>query len=232
MGDPLTSVIIAVKNGERFLAAAINSVLQQDYRPLEIIVVDDHSTDRTAEVAQSFKQVQYIYNDGDPGIASSRNLGLDAVEGELIAFNSHDDLWAPRKLSLQVNRMIRYPETGCTFTRIRFFLEPGCSIPRGFKKKLLKGDYVGYMPETLVAHRSLFRIVGRFNPDLIIADDVDWFIRVRDAGIPIAVIPEVLLFKRVHDANTSTLPSVTPVFGQEMLTVLKRSISRRQNRAP
>jgi len=81
MARPLVSVILPVKNGERFLAQAINSVLDQDYHPLEIVVVDGQSTDGSAAIAQSFDLVRYVCQQGELGLGRARNLGIEAARG-------------------------------------------------------------------------------------------------------------------------------------------------------
>lgn len=228
MNEPLVTVIIPVKNGERFLASAITSVLKQDYPPLEIIVVDGQSVDGTAQIAKSFKQVRYIYQEKDPNIANARNLGIKVAQGDLIAFISHDDLWTPNKLRLQVDYLIRHPGIQYTITKVRFFLEPGCSIPVGFRKELLEKDHIGPMPETLVVRKSLFDLIGGFNPELKLLEDNDWFSRARDNHIPMAVIPELLVYKRVHDTNVSLYTSVGHQINRELLRVARRSIDRKR----
>jgi glycosyltransferase involved in cell wall biosynthesis len=131
MANPLVSVIVAVKNGERFLASAINSVLlEQDYRPIEMIVVDGQSTDRTAQIAQSFAQVRYIHQ-VNKGVFDAYNVGIDAAKGELVAFLSRDDLWTPDKLSVQVSYLMDHPKIQYTIAKAKFFLEPGHSPPSG-----------------------------------------------------------------------------------------------------
>lgn len=228
MQNPLVSVIIPVKNGERFLASAINSVLEQDYQPVEIIVVDGQSVDRTATIAKSFKQTHYLYQKDNPNIANARNLGIQAAKGEMVAFISYDDLWSNHKLSMQVNYLIRHPEVQYTITRVKFFLEPGCSIPPGFRNELLDKDYIGPMPETLVARKTLFDLLGRFNATLTLLDDNDWFSRAKDQRIPMAVIPEVLVYKRVHDQNVSANKDMARLINQELLKVAKYSIDRKR----
>lgn len=229
MDQPLVSVIIPVKNGERFLAQAINSVLEQDYRPLEIVVVDGQSTDDTARIAQSFELVRYIYQSGELGLGRARNLGIKAARGELIAFINCDDLWAPNKLGAQVDYLARHPEIQYTITRAKFFLEPGCAIPPGFRSELFEGDYVALMPEALVARKSVFDVIGRFDLQLTICDDADWFARAKDKNVTMAVIPEVLVFRRIHDTNLACLTSSAPVLNSEILKMLKRSINRKRS---
>ena len=226
MNQPLVSVIIPVKDGERFLAQAVNSVLGQDYEPLEIIIVDGQSVDKTAEIAKSFEAVRYI-SQVDRGIADAWNVGIDAASGEFVAFLSHDDLWTPDKLSVQVNYMHSHPEFQYTITMVRFFLEPGYDIPPGFRKELLEGYHVGRIMETLVAHKAVFDGIGGFNPDLSSAEDVDWFARANDKNIPMAIIPAVLLHKRVHDTNLSMN---IPTNNRDLLKALQKSIVRKRER--
>lgn len=228
MHNPLVSVIIPVKNGERFLASAINSVLHQDYQSVEIIVVDGQSFDSTAIIAKSFNKTHYHYQKNNPNIANARNLGIQAATGEMIAFISYDDLWANSKLSKQVDYLVRHPEVQYTLTRVKFFLEPGCSIPPGFRKELLDKDYIGPMPETLLARKSLFDLIGMFDANLTLLDDNDWFSRANDQGVSMAVIPEVLVYKRVHGQNVSGNKYLARQITQEYLKVAKQSIDRKR----
>ncbi|WP_017718246.1 glycosyltransferase [Kamptonema formosum] len=227
MEKPLVSVIMAVKNGERFLAEAIESVLSQTYEPYEIIVVDGQSTDSTEKIAKSYKPVRYIRQTGQ-GVADAYNAGIDAARGEFVAFLSHDDLWAPNKLSVQVDYLISHPEIQYTVAKAKFFLEEGYSIPPGFKPELLEGEPICRTMETLVVRKTLFEEIGKLNPEFSPADDVDWFARAKDRKIPMAVIPEVLLSKRIHDANTSL--SDQKLNNQLLLRILKQSIERQRSR--
>jgi glycosyltransferase involved in cell wall biosynthesis len=221
----LVSVIIPVKNGERFLAEAINSVLEQDYRPLEIIVVDGRSVDRSREIAGSFELVRIISQVGR-GLADAWNVGIDAAKGDFIAFLSHDDLWVPNKLSIQVSHMLEHPEIQYTITKVKFFAQPGLPIPPGFRTRLLEGEHTGRVPETLVVRRSVFDAVGRFDVSLRVSPDVDWFARAKDQNIEMAIIPELLLLKRVHDANL--LFASVDDSHRDLLRAVRRSILRQK----
>lgn len=227
MPEPLVSVIIAVKNGERFLETAINSVLSQNYRRVELIVIDDQSVDRTAAISRSFSEVSYVYHvKTNPGLAEIYNVGLDAATGEFIAFLSHDDLWTWNKLSTQTEYLLNHPEIQYAIARVKYFLEPGYPPPPDFRVSLLQGDHVGLMMETLVARKSVFETVGRFDPALPIVEDADWFVRANDMNVPSATIHKVLLYKRVHDANFSLN---TPEDYGTMLRVLRQSIRRKRS---
>ncbi len=221
---PLVSAIVAVRNGERFLAQAIQSILDQSYWPYEIIVIDDGSTDRTRDIARSYTPVRYFYQKHQ-GVSVARNRGIEEAKGEYIAFLDDDGLWTRDKLEAQVGRMIDDPGLQYTVAHVKCFVEPGLPIPHGMKKELLEGTQVGYIPETLVARKTLFQRIGMFDAQLRTAEDVDWFARARDQRIAAAALPNVLLHKRYHDKNISMNIDLN---NQNLLDVLQRSILRRR----
>ena len=103
-------MIIPAYNCERYLAAAIESVLKQDYKPFELIVVDDGSSDKTAQIVHQYDQhLQYVYMPNS-GPAAARNKGMELAKGEFLAFLDADDLWEPGKLSLQMKYLNEHPE--------------------------------------------------------------------------------------------------------------------------
>ena len=206
------------------MASAIDSVLKQDYRPFEIIVVDGHSTDKTQEIVQSYTDVRYI-KQRETGVSDAYNLGIDCAKGTLVAFLSHDDLWTFDKLTSQVEYMIQHPEIQYTIAKIKFFLEPGAIPQKGFRKELLEGSHVGRIMETLVAWKSVFEKVGKFDTGLNTAEDVDWYSRANDLQIPMAIIPRVLLHKRIHGRNISLNVDAN---NQNLLKALRRSVHRKK----
>ena len=214
------SVIIPVYNGERYLRAALESVFGQDHKPYEVIVVDDGSTDRTAEIIRDFEDVLYV-RQSNQGVAVARNKGLDIARGEFIAFLDQDDVWTPNKLAVQVQYFLDHPEIQYTLTHQQFFLEPGAHIPTWFRKELLSEPHPGFVPSTLVARRGVFEKIGRFETTYSHASDSDWFFRASQAQLPMAVIPEVLLNRRIHRENESSKAKIA--LG-ELRRVVKRSI--------
>lgn len=225
---PLVSIVIPVYNGERYLGEAIESVLAQTYRPVEVIVIDDGSTDSGAGIARSYKEVRYIYQTNQ-GTGMARNVGIAAARGDFIAFLDHDDLWTPNKLSVQVDYLRRHPHVGCVIARMRNFLEPGTPRPTWIRKDLLLTDYTGFLLGTLVARKTVFEQIGDFNTSYRHSNDSDWFFRANDAGIPMAILPEVLLYRRIHGSNLSY---DTQTMMSERMRVLKASIDRKRNRKP
>ncbi|HWP47775.1 MAG TPA: glycosyltransferase family A protein [Candidatus Limnocylindrales bacterium] len=224
MTAPLVSVVVPIYNSARYLGEAIESVLAQTYRPIEIIVVDDGSTDESARVAQWYPVRYYRQPHSGPGAA--RNRGIMEAHGEFLAFLDADDVWMPEKLEVQVGYLIEHPDVQYTTTRIEFFLEPGCPFPATLlRQEILEGDWSVRLIQTLVARRQVFNHVGIFDPQMSTAEDVDWFARANDLGTPMAVIDRVLLLKRIHDRNTSVNMAENM---QNVFIALRRSVARKR----
>jgi glycosyltransferase involved in cell wall biosynthesis len=114
---PLVSIIIPAFNAEKYIAAAVDSVLRQSYRNLELIVVDDGSTDRTAAIVRGYgNSVTYLYEENSGGCAKPRNRGIRVAGGQYVSVFDADDVMAPGKIECQVKALLRYPELGAVFT--------------------------------------------------------------------------------------------------------------------
>ena len=224
---PLVSIVMAVRNGERYLAAAMNSILDQCYHPMEILFVDGRSTDRSREIAASYPWVRILKQPGT-GIADAYNLGIIEAQGEYLAFLSHDDIWTSDKLHAQVGHLNRNPQVHYVVGKARLFLDPGCKAPPALKSGLLYGDHVAFNMETLLVRRHVFNSVGLFNTSLTMGEDTDWFLRGLDLGMVGEVLPRVILHKRVHDAN---IWLNTPEYRQILIRIVKQSLQRKRNRA-
>jgi glycosyltransferase involved in cell wall biosynthesis len=222
MNSPLVSVIVPVCNGERYLGFALGSILDQDYRPLEVIVVDDGSVDSTARVARSFEGVRYVYQ-ANRGHGAAMNTGLGLAQGEFLAFLDADDLWAPEKLTIQVGYLIQHPKVDYVIAHMRNFLEPGTAPPPRITGDLILTDYPALQVGSLVARRPLFERVGFFDNGYAYAKDVDWFVRASEAGARMAVLPQVLLRRRLHSSNRSYQSQARTT---EFLMALKAHIDR------
>jgi glycosyltransferase involved in cell wall biosynthesis len=223
--DPLVSVIIPVYNGARYLRAALESVFAQTYRSFEVIVVDDGSVDDSGNIAQSFPDVLYVRQENQ-GVAAARNKGIEVARGEYFAFLDQDDLWTPEKLKLQIGHLLSHPDLDYTLTYLQFFLEPGATLPAWFRKELLSLVHPGWVLGTLIMRRTAFEKVGNFATSYSAANDSDWFFRAKAAGIPMAVVPELLLRKRIHGANDSAR---SKEILSELLKVVKTSLDRQRS---
>lgn len=222
------SAAIVVRNGERFLAEALQSIARQNRQPDEVIVIDGQSTDRTATIAQSFSGVRYLLQP-DLGIANARNLAIRVARGDYIAFLDADDLWTPDKLQMQMDFMLANPHLQYTTTQLRLFYAADTPQRPGFRSEGFDQGIEGRFPGTMLARREVFDRVGPFDPNFEIGFEVDWFARAQDAGVPSAVIEQVLLHKRIHADNNAARREH---FRREWFIVMRRSLLRKRGGAP
>ena len=202
MSRPLVSVIVPAYNRERYLGEALDSIFAQDYRPLEVIVADDGSTDGTARVARAYSEVRLL-SLPHRGVAAARNAAIAASTGSLLAFLDSDDLWVAGKLDAQVGLLEGNPQIGYCFCRMWNFLEPGCESPSWAKTEGI-GHVSDYCSMTsMVIRREVFDRIGEFDTQFHWGEDTDWLARARSLGISHVSLPEVYLRRRIHGTNVS-----------------------------
>lgn len=200
MTGPLVSVIVAVHNGERFLRAALESLHAQDYESTEVIFIDDGSEDSSAEIAREFPKMRYVYQE-NKGLAAARNAGLELARGEFLAYLDDDDLIPANKLSRQAGYLVDNADVGCVLGRQEIRLEPGIEPPDWLTRDSIFGDLDGIPFVSAMIRTAILREVGGFDETYRFAEDRDLFVRLREHGVRIEVIPEVLLFRRFHGEN-------------------------------
>jgi len=228
---PSVSVVVPVKNGAQFLEESLRSVVLQDHRPSEVLVLDDASTDHTESIARRFATdgVRFIANHPPLGIAGSLNLGIQLAHGELLAFTSHDDIWLSYKLRKQAECLMAQPELDYCIALVRTFLDRSIAVlPPGFPSELLGADVPGYVIETLVARPRAFERAGYFDPSFSQAGDTEWFARARQLGLEMEMIDEVLVHKRLHGNNTTYSAARAQQWRREILRVAKKTLERRR----
>ena len=228
---PSVSVILAVKNGAQYLEESLRSVLAQDHRPYEVLVVDDESTDETESIVRQFttEGVRFIKNHPPLGIAGSLNLGIQLARGELMAFTSHDDIWVSHKLRRQAKCLMAETELDYCIGLVRAFLDRGITEPpAGFPSELLGVDVPGYLIETLVARRRAFERAGYFDTSFRQAEDTAWYARARHVGLKMKVIDEVLVHKRLHGNSTTYSAARAQQWRVAVLRVVKQTLERRR----
>jgi glycosyltransferase involved in cell wall biosynthesis len=222
---PMVSVVIPVYNGGRRLPEAVASVERQVYRPIEVIVVDDGSTDDTPDVIRGLGNRVRAIRQENSGPAAARNRGLAAAEGEIIGFLDCDDLWPDGRLHGMVGRLRDDPSLDVVLGRTRFVSESGYLSPElrweDREERTIVIPHVG----CAVYRRSAFDTAGRFDESLRFSEDQDWYLRAREVGLQIRIIPDVTLVYRLHDQNMTRGKGM-----KEMLLVraLKMSLDRRR----
>ena len=221
----LVSCVIPVFNGERYLRQAIESVLAQTYPGIEVIVVDDGSTDGSPTVAQSFGgRVTYLRQDNG-GASAARNAGIRHASGTLIGFLDADDLWEPDKTARQVATLADDPDIDYCVTRMENFWSP--DVPQERRDDGVPrpdGPYEGFSPITLLARRSVFDLLP-FDTGVSLVEDWDWFLRAHERSVPFTLLPGVLARRRLHQANQTRDQFMTS--RRALLPLLHRSLVRR-----
>lgn len=223
MTNPIVSVVIPVFNGERHIRQTIQSVLEQTYRPLEILVIDDGSIDGTEKVVKGIAgQLRYFWHD-NRGSAASRNRGVAESRGEYIAFVDADDLWHREKIEKQ----ICYLETHHTFELCITHIENFWSEEVSMDQRPDTGrpnSMPGFSFSTLVGSRTGIELVGPLNEHLKHADDTEWFLRARGNGMAVGVLPEILVRRRLHLSNESRVKAGQS--GNEYLDLIHKKIKQ------
>lgn len=217
--NPLVSVIIPAYNAAEFISEALESVLVQTYRPLEIIVVDDGSRDGTSAVVERFvsKGVRLILQE-NAGPSAARNRGIAAATGNYIAFLDADDLWMPETVQKLVSYIVNNPDVRLAFGDAGSFGPEGVLFDSAFKKYgfpdlagrnvvanafenlFEKGNFI--LTGTVLVERECLDNVGYFDEKLRYAEDADLWVRIA-LFYKIGCVPEPLMMRRIHATNTS-----------------------------
>ena len=227
MKDPLISCIVPVYNGAAYLAKAIESILAQTYPHIELIVADDGSTDQSCEIAQQFGQQVKLITQETAGPAATRNFGLSAASGQWVSFLDADDLWHPAKLFRQMTLFHDRPELDFCITHVEMFWDTGLEREaERYQDQPRSGAIPGYATSTLLTRREVFEHIGTFDSSLWFSDATDWFIRARSAGLVSEVIPEVLVYHRMHPNNLTRRRQEAS--RDEFLNIVKASLDRRR----
>lgn len=200
MREPLVTVVVAVHNGERFLRESLDSLYAQEYDSVDVVFIDDGSTDGSAEIAKSYEGLRYIHQE-NAGLAAARNTGLAHARGEFLAYLDDDDILLPQKLRIQVEHLVEHPEIGCVLGRQEIMLEPGIEAPDWLTRDTIYGDLDGIPLVSAMIRTEALRRVGGFDASYRFAEDRDLFVRLREHGIEIAVLPDIVLRRRFHGEN-------------------------------
>jgi glycosyltransferase involved in cell wall biosynthesis len=228
---PLVSCIVPVFNGERYLAEALDSAFAQAYRPLEIVVVDDGSTDGTARVIAAYGERVCAMRQDNAGPSAARNRGVRASHGEFIAFLDADDRWHPEKLTRQMARFAARPELDLCVTWARnFWIAELHEEEARFREHRIAAPLPGYLAPTLLARRRAFERVGEFDPSLYFSHSTEWFLRAAELGCIVELMPDVLYERRLHHANRSR--QLNAASRDEFLELVKQHLDRRRAARP
>lgn len=243
---PEISVVIPCFNGEKYLATAIRSVLAQNWPSIEIIVVDDGSTDQSARlVKDSFPGVKLVQQ-ANQGVAAARNHGIDHATADWIAFLDADDVWLEGKLARQWQQLQDNPGVRMNYTAWQVWQSEALAPSEAFTRQLQAlganpqhwGGPSGWIypallldcevwTSTVLAHRSVFEEVGNFDTSLRIGEDYDLWLRASRCT-QILRVPQPLALYRTHAAS---ITKAAPAKNYKGL-VIQRALDRWALRSP
>ncbi len=189
----LVSVIVPARNAEAFLAEALASVFVNAVVPLEVIVVDDGSIDRTFEVAGNFPAI--VLQQPPRGVAAARNTGIARATGDFIAWLDADDRWPPGRLAPALDLFAARPEVDVVYGLVREFDD------RGSGGEGARRTQPGRLPGSMVIRGESLRAVGGFDEQLDVAEFMDWLVRAKRLGLREAQLDIVCVERRLHCGN-------------------------------
>jgi GT2 family glycosyltransferase len=234
---PLVSVVIPAYNGQRFIAAALDSVREQGDESIELVIVNDGSTDRTPEIVREFAKVLPIrvMNPGRMGNwVAATNLGLREAGGEWACFLHQDDLWLPNRMA-RLRRAIETAEGALILHNAMFVDQNGrrlgpwtCPLPEGvvppqlFLERLLIQNFIA-IPSPIFRRKVVIES-GGLDESLWFSADWDLWLRLGAVG-PVCFIPETLSAFRVHPSSQTSAHKLLPEeWSQQLTTVLARHL--------
>jgi glycosyltransferase involved in cell wall biosynthesis len=208
MSLPLISVLMPAYNVEKYIKAALDSIIATEYPNLEIIVVNDGSTDNTAEIIENYPFPIRLYHQDNQGIPITRNRTLDLMTGDIFTFLDADDLWTAYKF------------------RVQLPLLDDSDMVIGQSQTLNHHQpYLSFLLSSGLYRRSTLDVAPRFSEDFPIGEDTDWIYRIWESDCCIVHHHNVVHWRRLHDSNTTLDRKAV---SKASLHVFKRSLDRRR----
>ena len=223
------SVVIAAYNSERFIADALDSVFAEVGEQDDVIVVDDGSTDGTADVVRRYPEARLIQQ-GNAGPAAARNTAIRLSSAAFIAAIDHDDLWPAGRLDRMVAALEANPEAGYVAGRQRLVVSPGAPLPYWLKStepEELERFQHERATGMIMIRRSVLDRVGLFDESMTHGgEDIDWVFRCREAGYSEVKIDDEVLIRRLHGGN---ITANEDDMKRAMFAILRKRAQRRRS---
>ncbi len=219
----MVSVVMSVFNGERFLAEAVDSILNQSFLELEFIVIDDGSTDRSASILDSYQSCDArmrVYHEEHSGLVKSLNRGCELAQGKYIARMDADDVASKDRLALQVGFMEVHQEIGVIGGTVEWINAIGKSLgiynnpaeDREIKADLLVHRRCAFWHPTVLLRREVFAWAGGYRCTVVGAEDYDFWLRIAE-NFQLANLETVLLKYRIHSCQESIQKRIPQTLG-------------------
>lgn len=223
MKQAIISVIIPVYNSAMYITESLESALVQSLKPVEIIVIDDGSTDGLDEVlARHSKYIKLLHQE-NMGQSHARNRGIKLAKGSFIAFLDADDYWTNNHLELLHDLLMNDPSLDYAIGKVKNFID-GDLASANLESIDKKDGLAGFVPGAGLFRKDCFEKVGLFNEDYRLAEVIDWSARAADYKLRFGVIDQVTLMRRIHGGNNGIRRAAEQ---QEYLKALRASLHRR-----
>ena len=222
---PKISVIIPIYNDALYIQEAIKSVLSQTIEELEIIIINDGSTDNFEEKIEFFNDPRIrIIEQINSGAAAARNNGIKNAKGKFLAFLDADDIWAPNKLKLQLEVLINREDINMVYGQVNEFYDSSILGYDDLQKNVK--TFVGYSPIALLISKKDFLSVGDFQSKWKVAEFIDWYDRAKYVGLSEFLLPDMIMFIRIHSGNIDRLNRLD---AKQYVAVLKEALDRKRS---
>ena len=219
---PVLSVVVPVYNGAKYLRRALQNIQSEVPNDTEIIVVDDGSTDDSAQIARGFAAnfpLLRVISQENGGPAVARNVGIRAACAEFLAFLDVDDLWPAGSLGFRLRHLQNDTNLDLVLGRVQ--------VNRVLENEITE-PFVAFLIGAALYRKRVFDKVGLFDESLRFSEDTDWFLQTREKNIEMLRIPETTIFYHLHGENMTNGKTFKEL---DVVYALKRSLDRRRKSA-
>ncbi len=223
---PLVSVIVPVYNAAKYLEEALDSIFGQTYPNLEVIAVNDGSTDDSLQILMTYTSRITIIDSTNRGAPSARNQGIAVAKGSFLAFLDADDIWHSDKLNIQVNLLQNAPDVDMTYCSFQEFLSPDLSPEQQATRIVKKGVISASLAGTSLMRSTSFHKVGFFSEAREAGDFMDWMARANETGLRV-VSTEHCLYRRRSHADNNSLKQES--LHRDYLEVIRENLRRKRD---
>jgi glycosyltransferase involved in cell wall biosynthesis len=222
---PSVGVVIRTFNSDKYLKDSIESVINQNYSPMEIVVVDGGSTDQTIEIISGLFPEVKIIRQIRPGLGGAAQDGIEALDTDLIAFQDSDDIWTAGRLKQMVESLIDCIDLAAVLGAVEHFLSPELDQNEHQNLLIHKGLQPGFGLPALLIYKKVFNQIGPFAEGFPYGEYMEFIDRFRLKGLQIKQLDISSLKRRVHKSNYTQGVELR----SNMLEALHMIIARRRN---
>lgn len=223
----LISVIIPTYNSANYISESINSILSQSFNNVEIIIVDDGSTDDTKQIVSKTDKRIYYYSQEHKGISAALNKAVKLSNSSFLSFLDADDLWYPNKLELQLSFLLNNQDIDMVFGHVVHFISPELSREEMDHVKCPQNAMPGYSRSAMLIRKESYLQAGSFSEKYSVGEFIEWYSRAQEIGLKSYLLSDLVLKRRIHKQNTTMNNNR---LGSDYAKLLKVAIDRKRKK--